>query len=378
MRYYVIAWIVNYTVVTMNSFTNFEYLDIVKFYVLADFNTAEARRLYSDPDHLNSLKRKGINNPRIPTGKTFNHVWGRLMDYGQFRTPKYVGYGSEKSSNFKDKLGDRILDYLKTNPKTSVRKAAQTFNVNRFYISKLLKNQSDDEGAPDADKEKDAIIASVYHYLKKERDERGDKTVSTRELRQRAALACGVGEGTVRRVLKNERDKEHPDSKPRIGRPRKRSKHSEQRSDSDDDKDGEESELTLAQLQQRKLSQNGAEPAKTREPHRKRGRKRKASAPPPEQEESDSDEPEVILKSNTNSDEDCIEMDPLTSADKEPNPEVTDTTVDNGLQQEETEEVADTLFVKIEPREFEECTNHQNGSLDVKLEVTEDTQEGLS
>lgn len=362
----------------MNSFTNFEYLDIVKFYVLADFNTAEARRLYSDPDHLNSLKRKGINNPRIPTGKTFNHVWGRLMDYGQFRTPKYVGYGSEKSSNFKDKLGDRILDYLKTNPKTSVRKAARTFNVNRFYISKLLKNQSDDEGAPDADKEKDAIIASVYHYLKKERDERGDKTVSTRELRQRAALACGVGEGTVRRVLKNERDKEHPDSKPRIGRPRKRSKHSEQRSDSEDDKDGEESELTLAQLQQRKLSQNGAEPAKTREPSRKRGRKRKASAPPPEQEESDSDEPEVILKSNTNSDEDCIEMDPLTSGDKEPNPEVTDTTVDNGLQQEETEEVADTLFVKIEPREFEECTNHQNGSVELKLEVTEDPQEGLS
>lgn len=374
---------------TMCDYSNIEYLSMVKFYVIENFNASAARRRYSDPEHLNSLQRGGVPNPRTPSTTIFIAVWQRLLDYGQFRTPKYMRDDTRVSNKSKcnGKLAARILEYFETNPGSSIRKAAQHFEVSAYYISNLLKNESDEESPPHSKNdisEKDEVLANVYHYLKKERDERSDKTVSTMELRHRTARACGVAEHAVRRVLKLQRAKENPDLKPRKRRPKKASTppQHEQQSASDDEMDGEEAEMTLAQLKQRQQSQDGAErPATTQKPnHKRRGRKRKANTPPPEQQdESDSDEPEVIVKTDANSEDECIEFNPLSSDDETLKPDVTDATVENGLQQEEqTEEIADTLFVKIEPREYEDSANHLNGSLEVKTENPEDTQDGLS
>ncbi|CAH1642037.1 unnamed protein product [Spodoptera littoralis] len=344
-----------------NEFSNIEYLSMIKFYVVEKFNANAARRLYSDPQHLNGLQRRGIPNPRIPSNKTFIAVWQRLLDYGQFCLPIYMLHKNTTVTNNKcnDKLAARVAEYFKTNPCSSIRKAGRHFNVSGGLITRLLKNESEEESPPHSKNdisEKDEVLANVYHYFKKERDERADKTVSTMELRHRTARVCGVPEHAVRRVLKLQRAKENPDLKPRKRRPKKASTppQHEQQSASDDEMDGEEAEMTLAQLKQRQQSQDGAErPATTQKPnHKRRGRKRKANTPPPEHK-----------------------FNPLSSDDETLKPDVTDATVENGLQQEEqTEEVVETLIVKIEPREYEDSANHLNGSLEVKIENPESSR----
>ncbi|CAH1642036.1 unnamed protein product [Spodoptera littoralis] len=132
------------------DYSNIELLAMVKVYVMGNYSSRGARRLYSDPDHLNSLQRRGIPNPRTPSANKFTSVWQHLLDSGQFRTPKYIRNDARirNKSKYNDKLAARVAEYFETHPGSSMRKAAQHFDVSAYYISKLMNRESEEEPYP--------------------------------------------------------------------------------------------------------------------------------------------------------------------------------------------------------------------------------------
>lgn len=64
---------------------------MVQQYAIANYNTAEARRLYAQPDHLNHLRMQGIPNPQVSSINTFLAATQRLIDHhGKFRVPEHA------------------------------------------------------------------------------------------------------------------------------------------------------------------------------------------------------------------------------------------------------------------------------------------------
>lgn len=57
---------------------------MVDFYGMAHHNLEEARRLYAQPEHLNSLRARGITDPQVPFTftSTVLAVTQRLLDHG--------------------------------------------------------------------------------------------------------------------------------------------------------------------------------------------------------------------------------------------------------------------------------------------------------
>lgn len=63
---------------------------MVQLYARANYNSNAARRLYAEPQHLVSLRLRGILNPQVPQARTIVAVTQRLLDHGQFNTPAHA------------------------------------------------------------------------------------------------------------------------------------------------------------------------------------------------------------------------------------------------------------------------------------------------
>lgn len=118
------------------EYSNAEYLAMVQLYTVANFNLEEARRLYSQPEHLNALRLRGIESPQVPSTTTILAVTQRLLDHGQFRTPTHAqGRGRLNDS---PEIEEDILEYFEWDPRRSTRMAAREFNVSQYLIWKIL------------------------------------------------------------------------------------------------------------------------------------------------------------------------------------------------------------------------------------------------
>lgn len=118
------------------EYSNAEYLAMVQLYAVAGYNLEEARRLYSQPAHLNSLRLRGIENPQIPTTPTILAATQRLLDHGQFRAPTHA-QGRGRLNNSQD-IEDDIFNYFELDPRRSTRMAAREFNVSQSFVWKTL------------------------------------------------------------------------------------------------------------------------------------------------------------------------------------------------------------------------------------------------
>lgn len=96
---------------------------MVDFYGMAHHNLEEARRLYAQPEHLNSLRARGITDPQVPFTSTILAVTQRLLDHGQFRAPTHAqGRGRLPYSV---ELEEDILEYFERDPRRSTTMAAR-------------------------------------------------------------------------------------------------------------------------------------------------------------------------------------------------------------------------------------------------------------
>lgn len=110
---------------------------MVQLYAIAGYDAQAARRLYSEPNHLQSLRLRGIPNPQIPSGQTIVAATQHLLDHGQFRTPSHA-QGRGRQPVYTPELDEEILEYFERDPRRSTNMAAISFNVSQFYVWKLL------------------------------------------------------------------------------------------------------------------------------------------------------------------------------------------------------------------------------------------------
>lgn len=113
---------------------------MVQLYAIANYNTAEAQRLYAQLDHLNYLRMQGIPNPQVPSPNTFLAATQRLLDHGQLRTPAHAQARGQPHI-YRPELDEDIIEYFERDPRRSTRMAAIHFNVSQYYVWKLLNSE---------------------------------------------------------------------------------------------------------------------------------------------------------------------------------------------------------------------------------------------
>jgi len=85
-----------------------EYFAMVQLYAAANYNLEEARRLYSQQDHLHSLLLRGIASPQVSCTSTILAATRRLIDHGLFRMPTHAqGRGR---SNYSPEIDENMRE----------------------------------------------------------------------------------------------------------------------------------------------------------------------------------------------------------------------------------------------------------------------------
>lgn len=110
---------------------------MVQLYARANYDSHAARRLYAEPDHLESLRLRGILNPQVPHARTIVAATQRLLDHGQFRTPAHA-QGRGRPAVYTAELDEEIIEYFEQDPRRSTRMAAARFDVSQYYVWKVL------------------------------------------------------------------------------------------------------------------------------------------------------------------------------------------------------------------------------------------------
>ncbi|CAH2100857.1 unnamed protein product [Euphydryas editha] len=122
------------------EFSNVEYLAMVQLYAIANYNLEKARRLYSQPEHLNTLRLRGIESPQISSTPTILAATQRLLDYGQFRAPTHA-QGQGRLNYYSPEFEEDVLEYFERDPRRSTRMAAREFDVSQTFVWKILHTQ---------------------------------------------------------------------------------------------------------------------------------------------------------------------------------------------------------------------------------------------
>ncbi|CAH2098612.1 unnamed protein product [Euphydryas editha] len=123
----------------LDEFSIVEYLAMLQLYATANNNLEEARRLYSQSEHLNALRLRGIESPQIPFTPTILAATQRLLDYGQFRAPTHA-QGQGRLNYYSPEFED-VLEYCQRDPRRSTRMAAREFDVSQTFVWKILHTQ---------------------------------------------------------------------------------------------------------------------------------------------------------------------------------------------------------------------------------------------
>ncbi|KAF9796038.1 hypothetical protein SFRURICE_006817 [Spodoptera frugiperda] len=71
------------------QYTNREYYEMVRVYLLSNESLLAARRLY-ERESIPRMRAQGILNPTVPTRRTILAANQRLLDHGQFTTPNHA------------------------------------------------------------------------------------------------------------------------------------------------------------------------------------------------------------------------------------------------------------------------------------------------
>ncbi|CAG9782782.1 unnamed protein product [Diatraea saccharalis] len=117
-------------------YSNREYYEMVRCYILSGESLNAARRLY-EAESIPALQNQGLINPAVPSRETFLAVNQRLLDYGQFTSPTHARGGGRPGLAVE--IEDEILDFFERDPRASTRDAARRFNVSHYAVWKLLK-----------------------------------------------------------------------------------------------------------------------------------------------------------------------------------------------------------------------------------------------
>lgn len=115
-------------------FSNREYYEMVRSYILSGESLPQARRLY-ELESIPRLQRLGINAV-VPHRETILAANQRLLDYGQFTIPHHAHGGGRPQLAIE--IEDAIFEFFERNPTASTRDAERRFDVSQPTVWKLL------------------------------------------------------------------------------------------------------------------------------------------------------------------------------------------------------------------------------------------------
>lgn len=117
------------------TYSNREYYEMVRCYILSAESLRGAQRLY-ESDSLPRLQRQGINS-RVPNLRTILAANQRLLDFGQFTTP---GHATSRggTATITPAVKNAVIEFFERDPRASTNDAARQFGVSRYYVWKLL------------------------------------------------------------------------------------------------------------------------------------------------------------------------------------------------------------------------------------------------
>lgn len=108
------------------QYTNREYYEMVRVYLLSNESFLAARRLY-ERESIPRMRAQGILNPTVPTRRTILAANQRLLDHGQFTTPNHAqGFGRPRLAV---DIEDSIFEFFERDPRASTYDAARRFGV---------------------------------------------------------------------------------------------------------------------------------------------------------------------------------------------------------------------------------------------------------
>lgn len=117
------------------QYTNSEYYEMVRVYLLSNESFLAARRLY-ERESIPRMRAQGILNPTVPTRRTILAANQRLLDHGQFTTPNHAqGFGRPRLAV---DIEDSIFEFFERDPRASTYDAARRFGVSQSTVWKLL------------------------------------------------------------------------------------------------------------------------------------------------------------------------------------------------------------------------------------------------
>uniref|UniRef100_A0A2A4K448 DUF4817 domain-containing protein n=1 Tax=Heliothis virescens TaxID=7102 RepID=A0A2A4K448_HELVI len=119
----------------MAKFTNLEYYEMIRAYILCDGNVDAARRLY-ETDCVHRVRARGTPEPIIPSGRTIQRTHQRLIDYGQFMTPNHAKASGR--SRVSASIEDEVIDYFENDAKPRSTHAARRFGISRVLVWRIL------------------------------------------------------------------------------------------------------------------------------------------------------------------------------------------------------------------------------------------------
>lgn len=118
-----------------SEFTNREYYEMVRVYLLSNESLQAARMMYA-AESVPRLRAHGIQNPSVPNERTILAANQRLLDHGQFRTPSHA-QGSGRPRLSVD-VEDSVLEFFERDPRASTYDAARRFGVSPSTVWRLL------------------------------------------------------------------------------------------------------------------------------------------------------------------------------------------------------------------------------------------------
>lgn len=119
----------------MTTYSNAEYYEMVRCYLLSGESLNGAQRMYRT-ESLPRLLRRGINS-RVPNRQTILAANQRLLDYGQFTTPAHAT-GRGGTTAITPAVESAVLECFERDPCASTNDAARRFGVSQYYVWKLL------------------------------------------------------------------------------------------------------------------------------------------------------------------------------------------------------------------------------------------------
>ncbi|KAJ2940836.1 hypothetical protein O0L34_g10090 [Tuta absoluta] len=121
-----------------NRFSDIEYHEMVRvYYDEANESVRETVRIYGQSS-VESLRRRGVENPTVPSRSTVSRAVNNWFEFRQFQVPP--GFHARGGALAMDvELEEGIVEYFERNPRNSTREAARQFGVSHVSVWNVLR-----------------------------------------------------------------------------------------------------------------------------------------------------------------------------------------------------------------------------------------------